>query len=133
MLQTGGITILEKVGRIKEITDQGFDREVLKSELPVLACFITAWCKCYATCLFVDELAERYDGKVKFFKVDIDKNPEVSGRYHIIAVPTILFFKSSRLVKSLMGFYDRNFLQCVLDNVVAGDNLPNGVYKNECG
>jgi len=119
--------ILEKVSRIKELTDQDFDKEVLRSEVPVLVCFITDWCQCYATCLFVNELAEEYDGKVKFFKVDIDKNPEVTSRYHIIALPTILFFRSSQPLRSLMGFYDRNFLQNALVNVIAGGTLPDEV------
>jgi thioredoxin 1 len=122
-----GMTILGKVSRMKELTDQDFGREVLRSEVPVLVCFITGWCQCYATCLFVDKLAERYGDEVKFLKMDVDKNLEVTGRYNITALPTILFSRNSQPLRSLMGFYGRNFLQNVLDNVIAGGNLPDEV------
>jgi len=105
---------------MKEITDRDFDREVLKSKLPVFACFVTRWChSCHPTCLFADELAKEYDGGVKFVKVDVEKIPHVSAGYRVIAVPTILLFRGSQPVKKLLGFQDRKSLRRLLENVAA--------------
>ena len=111
---------------MKEITDQDFDREVLKCELPVLACFTTRWChNCYPTCLFGDELANEYEGRVKFVKVDVEKIPHVSAGYRIIAVPTILIFKDAQPVKTLLGIQDRSSLRALLNSVTnESDKLP---------
>ena len=107
---------------MKEITDRDFDREVMKCELPVFACFVTRWChSCYPTCLFADELAEKYNGRVKFVRIDIEKNPEAPARYHVVAVPTILLFRDSQLVKKLLGFQDLKSLEHLLDSVIAQD------------
>jgi thioredoxin 1 len=113
---------------IIEITDRNFDREVLKSKLPVLACFEVEWSlSSCATCLFADKLAREYEGRVKFVKMDIEKSPEVSTKYHVIAVPTIILFKNSQQVKKLLGFQDRISFRSALNGVAAEEDLS---YKN---
>jgi len=70
------------------ITEQNFDDEVLESALPVLVCFTARWChSCYPTCLVADELAEKYEGKIKFVRVDAERSPEISARYHVRSLP----------------------------------------------
>ena len=77
---------------LSEVTEENFDDEVLKSDLPVFACFITSWChSCYPTCLVADTVAEKYDGEIQFVKVDIERSPKISDKYDIIALPTIVF------------------------------------------
>jgi len=109
-----------------EITDRDFDKEVLECELPVFACFTTKWChSCYPTCLLGDELANEYEGRVKFVKVDVEEIPHVSTGYRITAVPTILIFKNSKPVRTLLGFQDRRALRALLDSVTnESDKLP---------
>ena len=103
-----------------DIIDRDFDREVLGCDLSVFACFVTRWChSCYPTCLFAEELAGEYDGKLKFVKVDIEESPEISERYHIIAVPIILLFHNSQPVKKLLGFQDRRSLRALLNGAIA--------------
>jgi thioredoxin 1 len=76
-----------------EITDRDFNSEVLECELPVFTCFTTEWCHAfYPTCLLFNELANDYDGNVKFVRVDVEKSPEIAERYRAVAVPTILLF-----------------------------------------
>jgi thioredoxin 1 len=119
--QKGGSAIIE-------ITDRNFDSEVLKSELPVLACFEVEWSlSSCATCLFADKLAQEYEGKVKFVKLDIEKSPDISTRYQVITVPTILLFKDSQPVKKLLGFQDCVSLRSTLNGVTAEGDLS---YKN---
>ncbi len=113
------------VGKIlTEITEQNFDDEVLKSDLPVFACFITSWCQsCYPTLLVADTVAEKYDGKIKFVKVDIERSPKISDRYHIVALPTIIIFRDSQPVKRLLGFQDRWSLRDLLGIMIAEEEL----------
>ena len=115
---------------MKEITDRDFDKEVLECELPVFACFITRWChSCYPTCLFADQLVEKYDGRVKFVKVDIEENPEVSSRYQVVAVPTILLFQNSQPVKKALGIQERASLRQMLSGLIGEEELPRRNWK----
>jgi thioredoxin 1 len=108
-----------------DITDWDFDREVLECELPVFACFTSGWCHtCFPTCLFADELTEEYNRRVKFTRVDIEKSPEIAGRYHVIAVPTILIFQDSQEVNRLIGFQDKWSLRHLLNSVITEEELP---------
>ncbi|MBN1375681.1 MAG: thiol reductase thioredoxin [Dehalococcoidia bacterium] len=105
---------------IKEIKDEDFNGEVLKCKLPVLACFTAEWCRsCYPTCLIADELAKRYEGSVKFVKINVDRSPEVSTRFRITTMPTILVFSNSQLLEKRIGFQERGVLKRLLDNVTS--------------
>ena len=109
-----------------EITERNFDREVLECELAVFACFTTEWCaSCYPTCLFANQLVKEYDGRIKFVRLDTEKNPEIAERYHVIAVPTIFLFQKSQEAKRLLGFQDRRSLRALLNSVTnESDKLP---------
>ena len=112
---------LEGRGRMMiEITDRDFDEEVLNSDLPVFACFTARWCHtCYPTCLVSAELTEEYHGTVKFARMDIEESPEAAERYHITAVPTILIFQDSQVVKRLLSFHDSSYLKSILASLAA--------------
>jgi thioredoxin 1 len=108
------------------ITDQNFDDEVLESALPVFACFTVRWCRsCYPTCLVANELAEKYEGKIKFVRVDADRSPEISARYHVRALPTIIIFQDSQPAKTLPGYQERRSLKYLLDSLLAQEGLEN--------
>jgi len=110
---------------MKEIRDKDFEREVLKCKLPVFTCFTTEWCRsCFPTCLLADELAERYSGRAKFVRMDVDKCPAVPAKYHVIALPTILIFRDSQPVKKRIGFQDRRSLKRLLDSVTSSEEEP---------
>ena len=116
---------------MKEITDRDFNREVLECQIPVFTCFTTRWCHSrYPTCLFGDELANEYEGRVKFVKVDVEEIPHVSGGHRIIAVPTILIFKDSQPVKTLLGIQDRRSLRTLLNSVA---NESDGLLQQKIG
>jgi thioredoxin 1 len=109
-----------------EITERYFEKEVLKCKLPVFTCLTTKWChSCYPTCLFADELLNKYYDKVKYVKIDIEESPEVAQRYNVGVVPTIIIFKDSRPVKKLLGFQDQRSLKALLDSLTSESNsLP---------
>ena len=103
---------------ITEITGQDFDEQVLKSELPVFACFVAQWChSCYPTCFIADELVKQYEGQIRFVKIDAEKSPEISDRYHIVALPAIILFQDSQPVKTLLGYQEPRSLKYLLDSL----------------
>lgn len=97
---------------VKEITDQNFESEVIKSEVPVVVDFWAAWCgPCRMIAPITEKLAEEYAGKVKFCKLNVDENPEISGKYRIMSIPTLLFFKDGQQSDSSLGAVPESVLQ----------------------
>lgn len=104
---------------MKDIKDREFKLEVLQCNLPVLACFTADWCRsCYPTCLITEELTRLYSETVKFVRINIEKNPEISARYNITAVPTIMTFYNSQMLDKRVGFQDKSSLKRLLDNTI---------------
>jgi len=104
---------------IAEITGRDFDGEVLKSDLPVFACFTNSRCgSCFALCLVVEDLAKEYDGRVKFVSIDSEKEPELAARYHILPLPAVVLFRDSKPVKKLLGFQYEGSLRNLLDTLI---------------
>ena len=87
-----------------EITDANFEQEVIKSEIPVLIDFWAVWCgPCKAIAPIMTELAAEYEGRLKVGKLDIDNNQEVSVKYGIRSIPTLLLFKDGKIVDQIVG------------------------------
>jgi thioredoxin len=86
------------------LQDSTFDKEVLKSDVPVLVDFWAVWCgPCKAIAPAVDELATQYKGKVKVAKMDVDEHQQVPQQYGIRSIPTLLLFKGGRVVDTIVG------------------------------
>ena len=103
----------------RDVTDANFEQEVLKADKPVLADFWTPWCgPCRMVAPVVEELAEEYDGKVEFVKLNTDDNPNVSMKYGIRSIPTLLVFKGGEAVGQIVGFRPKSDLKKRLDAVV---------------
>ena len=99
-----------------EVTDADFENEVLKSDLPVLVDFWAPWCgPCRMVAPIVEELADEYDGKVKFVKLNTDDNVQIASRYGIRSIPTLLVFKGGESVDQVIGFRPKSDLKRTLD------------------
>ncbi|MBA4407550.1 thioredoxin [bacterium] len=85
-------------------TDDNFDAEVLKSDLPVVVDFWAAWCgPCRMIAPIVEELTGEYAGKVKIGKLDVDDNQGVAIKYGVRSIPTVLFLKGGQVVDTVIG------------------------------
>ncbi|MFY0625544.1 MAG: thioredoxin [Reichenbachiella sp.] len=102
-----------------EITDQNFN-DVLQSGQPVLVDFWAEWCgPCKMIGPVVEELAGEYDGKAIIGKVDVDSNPEVSAKFGVRSIPTLLFFKDGEIVDKQIGAVPKGVLSGKLDAQIA--------------
>ena len=100
----------------KIVTDQSFSTDVLGSEGPVLVDFWAEWCgPCKRLGPTVDALATEYAGKVTVGKLNVDENPNVSFKFQIRGIPTILIFKGGQVVESVVGLAQKDDLKRVLD------------------
>lgn len=85
--------------------DHTFDTEVLQSQVPVVVDFFADWCgPCRALAPIIEELARDYAGRVKVGKVDVDAAPDVSARFGIRAVPTVMLFRGGQMVEQITGY-----------------------------
>lgn len=89
---------------ILDISDDTFEEEVLKSELPVLVDFWAVWCApCKMIVPTLEHLAQNYKEKLKVFKINIDENMKVSAKFGIRSIPTLLLFKGGELKETIVG------------------------------
>jgi len=86
------------------VSDASFEADVLKSSEPVLVDFHAEWCgPCKAMAPALDAVAAELKGKVKIAKVDVDHNPEITQKYHIQAMPTLMIFKDGKVAAQRVG------------------------------
>jgi thioredoxin 1 len=93
------------------ITDQNFEEEVVKSNIPVLIDFWAVWCgPCRAIAPVVEQLANEFEGKVKIGKLDVDENPDTAVKFGVRSIPTLLIFKNGALVDTIIGAAQKNVI-----------------------
>jgi thioredoxin 1 len=103
-----------------ELTDSNFEQEVIQSDVPVLVDFWAEWCMpCKMLAPTIDELAEDYGGTVKVGKIDTDSNRDVSMKYGISAIPTLILFKDGEMIKKFVGLQQKNELKQAIDDAIA--------------
>lgn len=90
---------------VKISGDASFKKDVLESKLPVVVDFYADWCgPCKMLAPIVEDLAKEYDGKVVFYRINIDKNEALANKFEISSIPAIKVFKNGKIVADALGF-----------------------------
>jgi len=93
------------------LTDQNFEEEVKKSDLPVMVDFWASWCgPCRMLEPIIEELAKEFKGKIKIGKLNVDENSETAGRYEILSIPSLKFFKNGNIIAEMIGVQPKEVL-----------------------
>lgn len=101
------------------VTQNNFEAEVLKSEIPVLVDFWAGWCMpCKMIAPILEDLAESYAGKLKVAKLEVDDAPGIAEEYKIISIPTLLIFKEGKVVNKYVGAGSRDHIEALFRDFI---------------
>ena len=104
---------------VSDITDQDFEDKVIKSNMPVLVDLWAPWCgPCRMIAPIVDKLAEKYSDKFKFFRMNVDENPQTAAKYQVMAIPMLIFFKNGEAVDTVVGAVPERVLAPKIDELL---------------
>jgi thioredoxin len=104
---------------VSDVKDETFEQEVLKSNVPVLVDFWAEWCgPCKALAPTVDQVAQKYDGKAKVVKLNVDDNNNTAQRYGIKGIPTLILFKGGSEAERVVGATSKENISRMIDRVL---------------
>lgn len=113
-------TVGKEDGMAEAVTSATWEQHVLKATDLVLVDFWAVWCgPCRMVAPIVDEIAKEYEGKLKVFKLNTDENPDVAGKYKIMGIPTLMFFKNGQIVDQVVGAVPKAQLKSKIDVLLA--------------
>ena len=109
------------MSKVAEVGDHNFESEVLNSSVPVLVDFWAAWCaSCRMLAPVIDSIAEKYEGRAKILKLNVDENTLTSGKYNIRGIPTLLLFKDGVVKEQIVGNTSQGAISKMIDNHLNG-------------
>lgn len=101
---------------VVNVTDASFESEVLRAEIPVLVDLWADWCgPCKQMAPFIDQLAQELDGKIKFVKVDVDRNPRVAASFRVQSIPMLVVIDQGQIAGHHVGALDKKGLAKLLE------------------
>jgi thioredoxin 1 len=96
---------------IEHVDEKSFDKEVRNSKVPVIVDFYAEWCgPCKVMTPIFEEVGSKYQGKVKFVKVDVDANQALAQEFGIMSIPTLVVFEDGKAIDTLNGLQDEESL-----------------------
>jgi len=103
--------------QIQHVTDESFEPEVLKADVPVLLDYWAEWCgPCKSIAPILEQVASEYGGRVKVAKINVDENKLVPAKFGIRGIPTLMLFKNGNVEATRVGALSKSQLTAFLDS-----------------
>ncbi|HQH12218.1 MAG TPA: thioredoxin [Candidatus Sumerlaeota bacterium] len=107
------------MGHPVEITDENFQKEIIESQLPAVVDFGATWCPpCRALEPIMEQLVDEFEGQVKIGAVNVDNCRNTAGKYGIMSVPTVIFFKNGQEVERLVGLSPKDVMKVKIQTLL---------------
>lgn len=105
------------MSNLPDISDDSFEIDVVESTIPVIVDFWAAWCgPCKALAPIVEDVASKYEGRVKFVKMDVDQNPSTPSKFGVRGIPTLILFKDGQVQATQVGLINKADLAKFIDS-----------------
>ncbi len=106
---------------VTQVSDaKSWEVDVINSDIPVFVDFWAEWCgPCRMVSPVVEELANDYDGKVKFVKVNVDESNELASKYNVFSIPTLIILNKGEIVSQQVGAASKESYKSMIDRALA--------------
>lgn len=102
-----------------KVSDASFEKDVLKSEVPVVVDFWAEWCMpCKMIAPYLDDIAKEMDGKIIIAKLNVDDSPMTAQKYGIRSIPTLLIFKNGTVSDTIIGAVPKNIIRQKIQSAI---------------
>ena len=104
---------------MQEVTDQSFEQDVLNSDQPVLVDFWAEWCApCKALTPVIEQVAQQYEGRARFVKMNVDDHNEVATKFNVRGLPTLIVFKNGAEHERVSGTKTKENISQMIDRAL---------------
>lgn len=105
--------------KVKSVNQKDWEGEVMQSQVPVFVDFWAEWCgPCRMVSPVIEELANEYEGKVNFVKVNVDENNELASKYSVFSIPTLAIFSKGQIVAQQVGAASKGSYKSMIDKTL---------------